>query len=131
MRCYITREEAEWVKVHLICTKTNIVTVAVILDKNANDAPQLPALVNATAENFTVKEVPADKGYLSVENVEAVAKLGGVAFIPAKTTTTGAAGGLFEKMYHYFMLRREEFLQQYHAGSNVEATFSAIKRKFG
>src|SRR5262245_7486604 len=128
----VTREEAEWVKVHLICgTKTNIVTAAVILDKNANDSPQLPGLVNATAKNFTVKEVPADKGYLSVENVEAVAKVGGVAFIPAKTSTTGAAGGLFEKMYYYFLCRREEFLGHYHTRSNVEATFSAIKRKFG
>jgi transposase len=128
----ITREEAEWVKVHLICgTKTNIVTAAVILDKNANDSPQLPAMVNATAEGFTVKEVPADKGYLSAENVEAVAKVGGTAYIPAKTNTTGEAGGLFKKMYYYFLYRREEFLRHYHARSNVEATFSAIKRKFG
>ncbi len=128
----VPREEAEWVKVHLMTgVKTNIVTAVFIGDKDAADSPQFPKLLADTAKNFTVKEVPADKGYLSVENVEAVAALGGTAFIPAKTSTTGAAGGLFEKMYLTFMLRREEFLQRYHARSNVESTFSAIKRKFG
>src|SRR5262245_62065728 len=40
------------------------------------------------------------KGYLSVENVEVIAALGGEAFIAPKSNTTGAAGGLFEKMVH-------------------------------
>lgn len=34
-------------------------------------------------------------------------------------------------MYHYFMLNRQEFMDHYHKGSNVEATNAAIKRKFG
>ena len=34
-------------------------------------------------------------------------------------------------MYHYFMFRREEFLAHYHKRSNVESTFSMMKRKFG
>jgi len=34
-------------------------------------------------------------------------------------------------MFHYFMYNREEFLQHYHKRSNVESTFSAMKRKFG
>jgi len=34
-------------------------------------------------------------------------------------------------MYHYFCLRREEFLQHYHLRSNVESTISTVKRKFG
>jgi len=34
-------------------------------------------------------------------------------------------------MYHDFMFRREEFLEHYHKRSNVEPTFSMIKRKFG
>jgi transposase len=89
------------------------------------------SLALPTAEHFTIKEVPADKGYLSVENVEVVAAVGGTAFIPANTSTTGATGGLFEEMYCYFMLRREEFLRHYHPRRNVESTFSAIKRKMG
>jgi transposase len=34
-------------------------------------------------------------------------------------------------MWHHFWLKRDDFLRNYHRRSNVEATFSAIKRKFG
>ena len=34
-------------------------------------------------------------------------------------------------MFHYFSFNRQEFLGHYHKRSNVESTFSAIKRKFG
>jgi transposase len=34
-------------------------------------------------------------------------------------------------MHATFVLREEEFLAAYHKRSNVESTFSAIKRKFG
>jgi len=34
-------------------------------------------------------------------------------------------------MYHYFQFKRAEFLQNYHKRSNVESTFSMMKRKFG
>src|SRR5205823_14457951 len=90
-----------------------------------------PEPVTTTARSFKVSEVSADKAYLSVENVETVAALDGTAFIPPKSNTTGAAGGLFEKMYHYYQFNREEFLRHYHKRSLVESTFSAIKRKFG
>ena len=33
-------------------------------------------------------------------------------------------------MVHYYQFRRDEFLAHYHQRSNVESTFSAIKRKF-
>ncbi len=34
-------------------------------------------------------------------------------------------------MHHYYMFKRDEFLQHYHKRSNVETTFSMIKGKFG
>ena len=34
-------------------------------------------------------------------------------------------------MFHYFQYHREQFLAHYHKRSNVEATISAIKRRFG
>ena len=34
-------------------------------------------------------------------------------------------------MFGYFMYRREEFMTHYRKRSNVETTFSMIKRKFG
>jgi transposase len=129
----VTRQKAEWVKVHLMTgTKTNIVTAVEILDKDAGDAPQFKPLTEATAANFTVKEVSADKGYLSNENLDLTAGLGATAFIPFKSNSTeGEGGSVWAKMFYYFMLRREEFLQHYHARSNVESTISAVKRKFG
>jgi Transposase DDE domain/SWIM zinc finger len=128
----VTREKAEWVKCHLMTgVKTNIVTAVEILDKDAADSPQMPKLVEATAKMFTIKEVDADKAYTSVENFETVAKHGGTLYAPFKSNMTGAAGGLFEKMFLRFVYCREDFLKHYHKRSNVESTFSAVKRKFG
>jgi transposase len=46
-------------------------------------------------------------------------------------SATGGVGGEFERMFHYFCLRREEFLRHYHQRSNVESAVSMVKRKFG
>ncbi len=60
-------------KVHIaVGVKTHVVTAAAIYERDANDCPILPELVKGTAERFTVKEVSADKAYLSAENVETV-----------------------------------------------------------
>jgi transposase len=34
-------------------------------------------------------------------------------------------------MFHFYCFNRDEFLKHYHQRSNVEAVFSAVKRKFG
>lgn len=34
-------------------------------------------------------------------------------------------------MHHYYQFKRDDFLQHYHARSNIESTFSMIKAKFG
>src|SRR5262249_59041995 len=62
----VTREEAQWVKVHLMTgVKTNIVTAVVIDDQHAADETRFPKLLDVNAQGVTVKEVPADMGYLS------------------------------------------------------------------
>jgi transposase len=125
------RQQHGWVKVHLICgVKTNVVTAVEVKDKDAHDSPLLPPLVNATAENFTIREVSGDTAYSSLKNYEAVDALGGTAFIDFKVNASGAAGGLFQKMFHYFAFRQEEFMSHYHKRSNVESTFGMIKAKF-
>lgn len=129
----VERSGYDWVKAHVMTgTKTNIVTAVEILDRDAADCPRLPDLLKTTAEHFTVKEVPADKAYLSRENLELVNALGGTAFIPFKSNSVpGESGTLWEKMYFYFHYRREEFLRHYHQRSLVESTFSMVKAKFG
>ena len=126
------RSGREWVKCHLACgVKTHIVTAVCILDKNAADSPQFGPLVRATAENFNVGEVSADKAYLSAENMEAVADCGGTPFIAFKENSTGGMGGLFEKMFHFYSMNRDEYMARYHKRSNVESVFSMVKAKFG
>jgi transposase len=128
----ITRQSCTWVKCHIACgVKTNVVTAVRILDKDAADCPQFVPLVKETAKSFTIGEISADKAYASLENFEAVAACGGTGFIDFKSNATGAVGGMYEKMFHYFQYRKEEFMAHYHRRSNVESTFSMVKRKFG
>ena len=126
------RSGHDWVKAHAICgVKTNIVTAVEIGEREAGDSPFFKPLVEKTAENFTVQEVPADKAYLSHDNLALVDGLGGTAFVPFKVNSQpGEAGSLWEKMYFYFRFRRDEFLKHYHQRSNMESTFSMVKAKF-
>jgi hypothetical protein len=101
------------------------------LDRDAADCPQFKPLVEKTAVNFTIKEVPADKAYLSHENLELVHNLGGTAYIPFKSNSQpGEPGSLWERMYHYYSLHRDAFDKHYHQRSNAESVFSMVKAKF-
>jgi hypothetical protein len=123
---------AQWVKAHIMCgVKTNIITAVEIGEERSGDSPVLPPLVNATAKAFTISEVSADAAYGGAANVATIAAHNGTPFIAFKRNATGKASGLYGQMFHYFMYRREDFLQHYHKRSNVESTFSMLKRKFG
>jgi transposase len=129
----VTRQKHTWVKAHFATgVKSNVVTAVRILDRDAADSPQFPDLTKDTAKGgFTIDEMSADKAYASLENFEAVADCGGTGFIAFKSNHTGAVGGLFEKMYHYYQFRQEEYMAHYHKRSNAESTVSMVKRKFG
>lgn len=122
----------QWVKAHLMAgVKTNVVSAIEIHDKDAGEIPQVPSLVTTTRKNFTIKEVSADKGYSSREAHDVIAAAGAMPFIAFKANSTGAVGGLYGRMFHYFNYRRDEFLAHYHQRSNVESTVMMIKTKFG
>jgi hypothetical protein len=77
--------ERVWAKAHFVCgVKTRIITDVVIEDRDASDLGQLPTLLNTTVQNFTVKEVLADKVYNVAHNQEVIAAAGAEAFIPFK-----------------------------------------------
>ncbi len=80
---------------------------------------------------FELKEVSADKAYTSATNFTAVEAVGGTFFPAFKKKTVARGGGSFEKAYHWFCLKSEEYLQHYHRRSNVESAFSMLKRKYG
>ncbi|MFO0823186.1 MAG: transposase [Gemmataceae bacterium] len=127
----VERKKAEWIKCHIATgVKTNIVTAAEVND--AGDSPMFKQLAATTKTNFDVKEFSADKAYSSYENLESAEAMGAVPYIPFKINSRGdTRPGIWEKMYAKFTLEREEFLRHYHKRSNVESTFSMIKRKFG
>ncbi len=129
----------KWVKTHVTTgTRTNIVTAVFIGEQHAGDSPQFPGLLERTAASFDVKEVSADKAYASKENYQTCEKLDVTPYIAfragSKAVSTwkkGKRSALWEKMFHMFAFNRDEFLPHYHKRSNVETTFSMIKRKFG
>jgi transposase len=126
------REKAQWVKAHVMCgVKTNVITAVEIGQEFSGDSPVMPSLVNTTAKAFTISEVSADAAYGSTVNMAAVTAHNGTPFIAFKRNTKAKTSGLFQQMFHYFQFKREEYLQHYHKRSNVESTFSALKRKFG
>ena len=128
------KKEHRWVKAHMaIGVKTNIVTSIKITDGNGNDSPQFAPLVKDVSKNFNIREISADLAYSSRDNLDAVGKVGGVAYIPFKKNATSKTLGspLWNKMYYYFQLNKDEFMEHYHKRSNVESTNAAIKRKFG
>jgi hypothetical protein len=68
----------------------------------------------------------------SFANLEFADGLGAVPYVPFKVNARGDnRPGIWETMFCQFTLNREAFLKRYHLRSNVESTFSAIKRKFG
>ncbi len=146
----------EWVKLHAMTgVRTNVVTSVELSDWRSHDTNYFRPLVAETAENFTLRDVTADKAYSGRKNLQAVADLGGNPFIPFKgsqgqmgkvtgitraavpavynpqATLPGVEMSAWVRMYHLFMYQRDTFLSRYHQRSNVETTFSMIKRKFG
>jgi transposase len=87
-------------------------------------------LVDMTAENLAMRGVSADKAYGSARNYDAIDRYGATPLVACKSNSVGGSGGLWEKMFLRFQLRREDFLARYHKRSNVESTFSMIKAKF-
>jgi transposase len=125
-------QEHTWVKAHaMVGVTTNVITAVNVTDSAANDCPELPSLLAATGERFQIAEVTADKAYLSHANLTAIEAAGAVPYVPFKSNSRGDGSAAWRRMWGLFMYKQTEFLAHYHQRSNVEATFSALKRKFG
>jgi transposase len=124
--------KATWIKAHaMIGTTTNVVTSIRVTDETGADSPALPYLVESTAQRFRMCEVSVDKAYLGHDNLAAIESVGATPFIPFKSNSKSTGSPAWRRMWGHFLMRQEDFLAHYHKRSNVEATFSAIKRKFG
>jgi transposase len=126
------RSEAKWLKAHAtVGVVTGIVTAISVTDSNSHDSPELPALVESTAQRFDTAEISADKAYLSNANLTAIEAVGAVPFVPFKSNSRGEGSPAWKRMWAMFVLKQGEFLASYHKRSNVESVFSAIKRTLG
>ncbi len=126
------RRVQKWVKMHAaVGVLTNVVTAATVTEGSANDSPEFAGLVERTAAGFDMKEISADKAYLSHANLAAVERVGAQPFVPFKSNSGSSGSEAWERMHAYFTLNKDAFLSHYHRRSNVESTFSAMKRKFG
>ena len=121
------RRESMWLKAHIVCgVFTKVVTAIKVTEPSAQDAPYLPELVERSAENFDIREISADKGYLSRKNFHAIEAHGATPYIPFKSNSRARAfrqnaDPLWERLFHYYSLNRDEFNAHYHKRSNVES----------
>jgi len=130
-------QKRQFIKCHIMCgVKTNVITAVEVTEGYAADSPQFKPLVEATAKNFTMQEVSADKAYLSNDNLQTVVDNHAQPYIPFKTNSvrenrSQGKPALWEQMYRLYSYNTERFMEHYHKRSNVETTFHMIKSKFG
>jgi len=110
-----------------------VVTAIEITDRYGADSPQFKPLVNATARNFVMNQVSADKAYLSHANLKTVVDNNAMPFYPTQLEQSHRKGSfyLWKQMFHVYSYNQDRFMECYHKRSNVESTFSMIKAKFG
>ena len=70
-----------------------------------------PLVEKTKANGFDVREVSADKAYLSHDNLALVEKLGGVPYIPFKSNSTSAGSAAWERLWHCYSLNKDDFLR--------------------
>ena len=125
-----------WTKGHIMGgNRTNIVTAAYVTHSltDSGDAPQLKKLLAITNRHFNIQRVQGDKAYSSAKNLVAIVRLGATPEIPFKDDAvyrdpTTKKARLWNELLWQFRENPDEFYKGYHARSNVEADFSAIKR---
>ena len=131
---YNSNKRHKFLKAHLLIgTKTNIVASAQITDENGADSLKFIPLTITYQNGFSLNEVSADKTYSERANLDAIAEHGGVAYVPFKINASqhGHLGKVWNKMFYYFQMCRDEFIEHHHKKSNIEMTNMAIKSKFG
>jgi hypothetical protein len=93
----------DWLKIHIMCgVTTNVVTAVEVTDAHANDSRFFKPLVETTSQNFAMRQVSADKAYLSGPNLKTAVDNHAMPYIAFKVNSTGKHGSdLFKKMFHF------------------------------
>jgi hypothetical protein len=115
----------------MVGCKTNVITAIEVTESYVSDTSQLPDLLRTTAANFNMQELSADKAYLSNYNLTITEMFDVKPFIPFKSDSRGEGSPAWSKLWRLFWFKQDQFAVHYHQRSNVESTFSALKRKLG
>lgn len=102
-------------------------------EANLGKSDGIKNLIKITSQTFKIREISADKAYSSRKNLQVVAELGALPYIPFKEGSTGKSKGtmIWGMMKRFYDNHREYFMDRYHKRSNAETVFSMMKRKFG
>jgi transposase len=123
-----------WIKLHAqVGTATQVIASVEATESTVGDALMLEPLLKSSVERgFDVKELSADKAYLSNDILTAIEAVGAVPYIPFKSNSraTGKSDA-WRRLWHMFEAQNDQFLAHYHKRSNAESAFSSVKRKFG
>ncbi len=127
------RQHRNYLKGHiLIGTRTNIICNCEITPGNFSDPKQAPKIILEANNNFKIKEFSADKAYSSKLIFRILESINVIPYIPfRKRTKETDEQDLWGRMYNEFKKNQNEWYRHYHIRSNVETTFSMIKRRFG
>jgi transposase len=126
------KRRQRFVKLHaLVGTHTHVIAGVRVTDMHGADSPEFaPLLKQVAANGVEMREVSADKAYLSHDNLAATEALGAAPFIPLKSNSTGTGSPQMERLAAYVATYEDDFLAHYHRRSNVETVFHMIKAKF-
>jgi transposase len=128
-------KKKDYTKLHIITgVKTNVICTAILTEGTKHESPFFIGMLNDTLKRFKMKEISADAGYISYANVNASARAGVIPFImPKKTCSSSNKGPMspWNLIVETWKYNKFFFAEHYHKRSNVESTFSALKRKFG
>lgn len=128
------RKELRWLKLHAqVGVDTNAIVSVAATPSDVGDAPMaIPLLESSVHRGWNVTELSLDKAYLSNAILKAVEDLGSVPYVPFKLNSkpTGKTDA-WCRLWHRFESAPEDTAAHYHLRSNVESTFSAMKRLFG
>ena len=83
-----------WIKLHAqVGTVTNVIVSIEATESTVGDSVMLsPLLASSVARGFLLKELSADKAYLSNDNLTAVEAAGAVPYVPFKANSRGRTG---------------------------------------
>jgi transposase len=132
----VQKEKRNYKKLHIVSgLRTNIIVSADISEGSVHDTNLFEDLVKKASMNFKIRELCADSGYLSRENCTIVREIGATPYILPKSNvrfknivTHGYTA--WRDMLRMWQDNEASFREHYHKRSNVESTFSAMKRKF-